>query len=189
MQRLCFRLASGAPSHSFDSSNRAWAERVSWRIYESADSRVSQLFCGPWLDPKSRQAPTRANPGQVAPPTRRKFWESGRRPHDCWTKSTTSHPPPVTIVTATTTCTSRVESAPFAMSSPVSRALRRCVCTAKTTAYVRPSVGGAQQRIQRRWASAEAANPKISTIVDQISQLTLLETADLVSTLKVRMPQ
>lgn len=40
---------------------------------------------------------------------------------------------------------------------------------------------------QRRWNSTEAAtNPKISTIVDQISQLTLLETADLVSTLKVR---
>lgn len=40
----------------------------------------------------------------------------------------------------------------------------------------------------RRWQSTEAAaaaNPKISGIVDQISQLTLLETADLVSTLKV----
>ncbi|KAH9866543.1 hypothetical protein J1614_008233, partial [Plenodomus biglobosus] len=73
------------------------------------------------------------------------------------------------------------------MSAPVSRALRHCVCTAKNTAYVRPSVGGAQQRIQRRWASGEAANPKISTIVDQISQLTLLETADLVSTLKTRL--
>lgn len=53
----------------------------------------------------------------------------------------------------------------------------------------RPAVGGAQQRIQRRWqsdAAAAPANPKIATIVDQISQLTLLETADLVSTLKVR---
>jgi len=45
----------------------------------------------------------------------------------------------------------------------------------------------------RRWQSTEAegaaaapANPKITQIVDQISQLTLLETADLVSTLKVR---
>lgn len=37
-----------------------------------------------------------------------------------------------------------------------------------------------------RHNSTEAsANPKISTIVDQISQLTLLETADLVSSLKV----
>jgi len=38
----------------------------------------------------------------------------------------------------------------------------------------------------RRFNSTEAAasNPKIDTIVDQISQLTLLETADLVSTLK-----
>ncbi|KAJ5105219.1 hypothetical protein NUU61_002566 [Penicillium alfredii] len=43
----------------------------------------------------------------------------------------------------------------------------------------------------RRWESTEAAaapaNPKIAPIVDQISQLTLLETADLVSTLKTRL--
>ncbi|KAL2404396.1 Large ribosomal subunit protein bL12m [Exophiala dermatitidis] len=40
----------------------------------------------------------------------------------------------------------------------------------------------------RRWQSTEAAaaeNPKIASIVDQISQLTLLETADLVASLKV----
>ena len=41
----------------------------------------------------------------------------------------------------------------------------------------------------RRWESTATApsstNPKISTIVEQISQLTLLETADLVSNLKV----
>lgn len=45
-------------------------------------------------------------------------------------------------------------------------------------------------RDQRRWqttdASAAATNPKISSIVDQISTLTLLETADLVQSLKVR---
>ena len=41
----------------------------------------------------------------------------------------------------------------------------------------------------RRQNSTEApANPKIAGIVDQISQLTLLETADLVSSLKVRQP-
>lgn len=41
---------------------------------------------------------------------------------------------------------------------------------------------------QRRWNSEAAAptNPKIATIVDQISTLTLLETADLVASLKVR---
>ena len=39
----------------------------------------------------------------------------------------------------------------------------------------------------RRWNSTEAAaNPKIDAIVDQIGQLTLLETANLVSSLKVR---
>jgi ribosomal protein L7/L12 len=39
----------------------------------------------------------------------------------------------------------------------------------------------------RRYNSTEAAaaNPKIDDIVDQISKLTLLETADLVSSLKV----
>jgi large subunit ribosomal protein L7/L12 len=45
----------------------------------------------------------------------------------------------------------------------------------------------------QRWESTDAAaaaptNPKISQIVDQISTLTLLETADLVSSLKVRLP-
>ncbi len=46
-----------------------------------------------------------------------------------------------------------------------------------------------QQRTARRYNSTDAAvNPKISTIVDQISQLTLLETADLVASLKVRQP-
>lgn len=41
----------------------------------------------------------------------------------------------------------------------------------------------------RRWQSTDAAaapsNPKIAEIVNQISKLTLLETADLVSSLKV----
>ncbi|KAJ4319169.1 54S ribosomal protein L12, mitochondrial [Neodidymelliopsis sp. IMI 364377] len=76
------------------------------------------------------------------------------------------------------------------MSAPASRALRRCVCNAQSASYARPAVGGAQLRIQRRWqsdAAAAPANPKIATIVDQISQLTLLETADLVSTLKTRL--
>jgi hypothetical protein len=40
--------------------------------------------------------------------------------------------------------------------------------------------------IRPRWQSTAAANPKIDGIVDQISQLTLLETADLVASLKVR---
>ncbi|KAJ4294137.1 54S ribosomal protein L12, mitochondrial [Kalmusia sp. IMI 367209] len=77
------------------------------------------------------------------------------------------------------------------MSAPASRALRRCVCTAaKTPSYLRPTAAFAQQRISQRWQSTDAAaptNPKIATIVDQISQLTLLETADLVSTLKTRL--
>jgi large subunit ribosomal protein L7/L12 len=51
-----------------------------------------------------------------------------------------------------------------------------------------------QQQQQRRWQSSDAAaqtgdaavSPKIAGIVDQISTLTLLETADLVKSLKVR---
>ena len=51
---------------------------------------------------------------------------------------------------------------------------------------------GVQQQ-QKRWQSTEgeaaaAASPKIAGIVDQISGLTLLETADLVKVLKVRPP-
>ncbi|KAI1607880.1 50S ribosomal protein L7/L12 [Exophiala viscosa] len=45
-------------------------------------------------------------------------------------------------------------------------------------------------RATRRWQSTDAAastNPKITGIVDQISQLTLLETADLVASLKSRL--
>ncbi|KKK19210.1 hypothetical protein P175DRAFT_0449435 [Aspergillus ochraceoroseus IBT 24754] len=47
-----------------------------------------------------------------------------------------------------------------------------------------------QQTFSRRWQSTEAAapvNPKITQIVDQISQLNLLETADLVASLKSRL--
>ncbi|KAL2829784.1 ribosomal protein L7/L12, C-terminal/adaptor protein ClpS-like protein [Aspergillus cavernicola] len=48
-----------------------------------------------------------------------------------------------------------------------------------------------QQTISRRWQSTEApaapVNPKITQIVDQISQLNLLETADLVASLKSRL--
>jgi hypothetical protein len=82
---------------------------------------------------------------------------------------------------------------PFAastMSVSTSRALGRYVCQFRSSpSFLRPATASlAQQRTSRRWAStdaAAAANPKIATIVDQISQLTLLETADLVSTLKV----
>lgn len=44
-----------------------------------------------------------------------------------------------------------------------------------------------QQGIARRHNSTEAVNAKITGIVDQISQLTLLETADLVASLKSRL--
>jgi hypothetical protein len=76
---------------------------------------------------------------------------------------------------------------PYKMATSTSRALGRYVCQFRSSpSLLRPATASlAQQRTSRRWASTEATNPKIATIVDQISQLTLLETADLVSTLKV----
>lgn len=86
------------------------------------------------------------------------------------------------------------------MSSPASSAVVRCCQRASrlqtrslSSQCLRPSILSCnyQRRkpTSRRWQSTEAAaaptNPKISVIVDQISQLTLLETADLVASLKV----
>ncbi|KAA8648873.1 hypothetical protein EYZ11_006422 [Aspergillus tanneri] len=76
-------------------------------------------------------------------------------------------------------------------SQAVTRCCRRIV---RPTASLQLSSSTymSQRTLSRRWQSTEAeaaapANPKISQIVDQISQLTLLETADLVSTLKSRL--
>lgn len=81
---------------------------------------------------------------------------------------------------------------PFTMSLSCRYAAQCCARQLRSTPTLRISAGAlAQQRIARRYQSTEAAaaaaptNPKIAGIVDQISQLTLLETADLVSSLKV----
>lgn len=66
--------------------------------------------------------------------------------------------------------------------SSVARTALRCT----RPSFIRPAYNTVAAR---RWQSTEApANPKIAAIVDQISTLTLLETADLVSALKVRGP-
>ena len=74
-----------------------------------------------------------------------------------------------------------------AMSLSCQRVLRRCATI--QSPVVRASLSSTQTNtfLSRRWQSTEAAatNPKIAAIVDQIGQLTLLETADLVSSLKV----
>ncbi|KAI7787619.1 hypothetical protein LA080_014988 [Diaporthe eres] len=66
-----------------------------------------------------------------------------------------------------------------------------CARQLRSTPTLRSTGAVAQQRISRRYQSTDAAaaptNPKIASIVDQISQLTLLETADLVSSLKSRL--
>ncbi|KAH6661299.1 ribosomal protein L7/L12, C-terminal/adaptor protein ClpS-like protein [Truncatella angustata] len=72
------------------------------------------------------------------------------------------------------------------MSSPCRIAARSCARSIRARSSFRPSTSF----IQRRCESTDAAvstNPKIAGIVDQISQLTLLETADLVTTLKKRL--
>lgn len=63
----------------------------------------------------------------------------------------------------------------------------RCCSRLARTAVASPALRLAPTAAHpRRWNSAAAAaNPKISDIVDKISGLTLLETADLVSLLKV----
>ncbi|KAH8909628.1 54S ribosomal protein L12 [Coniochaeta sp. PMI_546] len=63
-----------------------------------------------------------------------------------------------------------------------------CARQLRASTTVRASTSFLQHSISRRHNSTEAAvNPKIAGIVDQISQLTLLETADLVSSLKSRL--
>ncbi|KAI1931699.1 54S ribosomal protein L12, mitochondrial [Ophidiomyces ophidiicola] len=64
----------------------------------------------------------------------------------------------------------------------------------QSPAVVRAAAPAYSASRARRWQSTDAAaaaaapvNPKITQIVDQISQLTLLETADLVSSLKTRL--
>ncbi|KAF3938237.1 hypothetical protein ABW19_dt0204902 [Dactylella cylindrospora] len=64
--------------------------------------------------------------------------------------------------------------------------LRRSLLRAATSASPRPIVH-IHRTYQRRWDSTAAANPKLTQIVDQISTLTLLETADLVTLLKQRL--
>ncbi|KAH8428411.1 mitochondrial 54S ribosomal protein bL12m [Aspergillus melleus] len=80
------------------------------------------------------------------------------------------------------------------MSLASQTAARCCRQIVRPSASLRLSSSAylSQRTITRRWQSTEAeaaapANPKINQIVDQISQLTLLETADLVSTLKTRL--
>ncbi|TGO47102.1 hypothetical protein BOTNAR_0544g00020 [Botryotinia narcissicola] len=77
------------------------------------------------------------------------------------------------------------------MSLSCQSAARSCIRSLRSSSSLRISTASLAQRRNpsARWASTEAAsaNPKISGIVDQISQLTLLETADLVASLKSRL--
>ncbi|KAI1144331.1 ClpS-like protein [Hypoxylon sp. FL0543] len=77
------------------------------------------------------------------------------------------------------------------MSAPCRIAARSCARSIRPSSSFRSSASFVQSTtpsIQRRHESTAApTNPKIAGIVDQISQLTLLETADLVSSLKSRL--
>ncbi|KAK4230783.1 ribosomal protein L7/L12, C-terminal/adaptor protein ClpS-like protein [Podospora fimiseda] len=68
------------------------------------------------------------------------------------------------------------------MSLSVRYAAQCCARQLRSTSTIRAS----SSVVSRRFNSTEAS-PKISAIVDQISQLTLLETADLVASLKSRL--
>ncbi|KAI5863349.1 ClpS-like protein [Durotheca rogersii] len=80
------------------------------------------------------------------------------------------------------------------MSAPCRYAARGCArslrpgssSSLRTSASLLPSATSPTQRRHGSTAAA-ASNPKIANIVDQISQLTLLETADLVASLKSRL--
>ncbi|KAL9111247.1 MAG: hypothetical protein Q9227_004325 [Pyrenula ochraceoflavens] len=80
----------------------------------------------------------------------------------------------------------------YGQNSSIPRAISsRCLRYASTQSLSSPRHHKSISR-QRRYQSTNASpaspiNPKISAIVDQISQLTLLETADLVSSLKSRL--
>ncbi|KAK4623690.1 54S ribosomal protein L12, mitochondrial [Fulvia fulva] len=76
----------------------------------------------------------------------------------------------------------------------VARQCTQCLRSARSHTLRYAATTPRRRHESRRWQStdtdaavAAAADPKISGIVDQISQLTLLETADLVSTLKSRL--
>ncbi|KAI1074095.1 ClpS-like protein [Whalleya microplaca] len=77
------------------------------------------------------------------------------------------------------------------MSVPCRYAARSCARSVRSSSSIRASASFIQTTtpsIQRRHnATAAASDPKIAGIVDQISHLTLLETADLVSSLKSRL--
>ncbi|XDG01221.1 hypothetical protein ABKA04_000836 [Annulohypoxylon sp. FPYF3050] len=77
------------------------------------------------------------------------------------------------------------------MSAPCRYAARSCARSIRPSTSFRASSSFIQTTtptIQRRHETTAApTNPKIAGIVDQISQLTLLETADLVSSLKSRL--
>ncbi|KAI0138547.1 ClpS-like protein [Hypoxylon sp. NC0597] len=77
------------------------------------------------------------------------------------------------------------------MSAPCRIAARSCARSIRSGSSLRASTSFIQSStpsIQRRHESTAApTNPKIAGIVDQISQLTLLETADLVASLKSRL--
>ncbi|KAI9678964.1 MAG: hypothetical protein M1829_001949 [Trizodia sp. TS-e1964] len=77
------------------------------------------------------------------------------------------------------------------MSLPCARSLARCCPWGFSSSLPHTSIPLIQRPIfkgVRRWqSSVPTSDAKISGIVDQISQLTLLETADLVSSLKSRL--
>ena len=91
-------------------------------------------------------------------------------------------------------CDSPPSLQPMSLSCTCTTAARSCarslLRTSSRPSLVHPASQIRRRAPSRRWESATTAaastnNPKVTSIVDQISQLTLLETADLVANLKV----
>jgi len=73
------------------------------------------------------------------------------------------------------------------MSAPCRYAARSCARSLRSANTFRLPATPLHSSRRHNSTDATAANPKIAGIVDQISQLTLLETADLVASLKSRL--
>lgn len=134
---------------------------VGWFIYDcgrelSGSSGRDEAPSWQWLS----RAP---HLGKFPPPT--------NRPHRRTARPIPAQPP--------RTAPHRIRNPPLRAMALASRCCARLARSAAAAPSLRLVASG------RRWNSSAAADPKLAGIVDQISGLTLLETSDLVSLLKV----
>lgn len=100
-----------------------------------------------------------------------------------WKVSTANQPPSPTHRATNSRTTSPAPHRTRNPPPPAMALASRCCARLARSAAAAPSLRLVASG--RRWNSSAAADPKLAGIVDQISGLTLLETSDLVSLLKV----